>query len=366
MNFEKLLESGLLDEETTKVLKEALEAKVSERLEESKEALREEFVRRYEHDKRVMVEAADNMFNEHLHKAISELVEEKNSVIAEKIKYKKMVRENAKAIQTFAVTKLREEIAELRGDRKGLAEAMLVFEKFAVGKLTEELKEFHIDKRDLVETKVNLVRTAKSKINETKKEFVRRAAKLVEAKVESTMRKELTDFRKDIKESRKNYFGRRLFEAFEAEFLASHSSDGTKLKEMVDAIKERDVKISEALTLIEEKNQIIEATTAKKSLAENKLVRHKKLIELLGPLPRDKKELMGELLDRVPTSKLDEAYKKNVKYVLNERKAQPNVLKEGKKSNLREETGNKRRIVESVEEIDNVDELRLRKLAGLK
>ncbi len=366
MNFEKLLESGLLDEETTKVLKEALEAKVKERLEESKEALREEFVRRYEHDKRVMVEAADNMFNEHLQKEISELVEEKNSVISEKIKYKKMIKENAKAIQQFAVSKLRNEIVELRGDRKGLAEAMLVFEKFAVNKLTEELKEFHIDKRDLVETKVNLVRSAKGKIAETKKEFVRRAAKLVEAKVESTMRKELTDFRKDIKESRKNYFGRRLFEAFEAEFLASHSSDGTKLKEMVKAIKERDAKLSRAQALITEQKQEIEATSVKKSLAENKLIRHKKLSELLGPLPRDKKELMGELLDRVPTQKLDESYKKNIKYVLNERKARSNVLKEGKESNLRDETGNKRRIVEAKEEVDTFDTLRLKKLAGLK
>ena len=65
-DFEKLLESGLLDEETTSALKEAVDAKVNARLEESKDVLREEFVRRYEHDKKVMVEAADKMFNEHL------------------------------------------------------------------------------------------------------------------------------------------------------------------------------------------------------------------------------------------------------------------------------------------------------------
>jgi len=368
-DFEKLLESGLLDEEAVTVLREALEAKVSERLEESKEELREEFALKYEHNKKVMIEAADSMFNDHLRSNLKEINEEKNAVIAEKVKYKKMIKEHAKVIQKFAVGKLKTEISELRMDRKGLAEALVVFEKFAVKKITEELKEFHQDKRSLVETKVNLIKNAKAKLAETKKDFVQRASRLVESKVEATMRKELTDFRKDIKESRKNYFGRRIFEAFQAEFLASHASDGTKVKEFASAVRERDIKLSESKSLIESLKEDIKAASAKKILAESKLVRYRKMNELLSPLPRDKKELMASLLEQVQTSKLDESYKKHIKYVLSESNGQAKrvIGDSSKKNTLKEATGNKR-IVESrvADDSSEVETSRLKRLAGIK
>lgn len=361
-DFDKLLESGLLDEETTSALKEAIDTKVEERLEESKENLREEFVRRYEHDKKVMIEAADNMFNEHLTREISSLNEEKTALIKEKVKYKRMVKENSKAIQRFAAEKLKEEISELRADRKGLAEALVHFEGFAVKKLTAELSEFHTDKRELVETKVRLIKEAKTKIDETKAEFIRHASAVAGSKLESAMRKEIGDFRKDIAESRKNFFGRRIFEAFQAEFMASHASDGTLIKDLKGALKERETKLAEANVTISKKDTLLETATAKQRLAESKLIRSKKLTELLGPLPKSQKELMSELLDKVPTTKLDESYKKHIKYVLGDKRKKP--ITESKKTSLSSTAGNKR-VVESVDQTDMAEITQLKKLAGL-
>ena len=367
-DFEKLLESGLLDEETSKALTDALDTKVQEKIEESKESLREEFVQRYEYDKKVMVEAADKMFNEGLEAELKELRAEKSKLIESKVKYKRMIKENAKAIQKFAAEQLKAEIVELRKDRKGLAEGLVAFENFAVKKLTAELSEFHADKRDLVETKVRLIKEAKAQIDVTKREFVRRASNIVESKVKSTMTKEIKDFRKDIKESRKNYFGRRIFEAFQAEFMASHSSDGTMLKDMDNAIKERDNKIAESATQIDELTVLSNAADAKTKLAESKLVRHKKLGELLGPLPRSKKELMGELLDKTPTRKLDEAYKKHIQYVLGDSKGGKVLAERKEEKSVRRssKTGNKR-IIESTENdtMMALDTARMKKLAGL-
>lgn len=362
-DFEKLLESGLLDEETTSAIKEAIDAKVNERLEESKENLREEFVRRYEHEKKVMIEAADAMFNEHLTRELTALNEEKNALIEEKVKYKRMIKENAQAIQRFAADKLKSEISELRGDRKSLAEAMVKFENFAVKKLTSELSEFHTDKRELVETKVRLIKEAKSKLDETKAEFIRRASAIAGAKLEEAVRKEIGDFRKDIAESRKNFFGRRIFEAFQAEFMASHASDGTLIKELKNAVKERDTKLAESKAMIEEKNTLLENAEAKQRLAESKLVRSRKLSELLGPLPKRQKELMSELLDKVPTAKLDESYKKHIKYVLGNKEGK--VLSESKKTSQLSSTEGNKRITESVSDADLADITQLKKLAGL-
>ncbi len=367
--FEKLLESGLLDEETKAALQEAIDNKVASRVEEEKDNLREEFARRYEHDKKVMVEAADKMFSETLEKELAETHEERKQFLESKVRYKKMVREHAKAVQQFATSKLYEEIKELRSDRKQLAEALVKFEKFAVKHLTKELVEFHEDKRDLVESKVKLVKEARSKIEETRKQFVRRAAMVTEAFVESVLRKEIGTFRKDIKEARKNNFGRRIFEAFAADFMASHLADGTEKKKLMNTVREREKKLGETIDLIKKQQKLLERSTAKTRLAESKLQRHKKLNELLSPLPKDKKELMAELLDKVDTGRLDEAYKKHIKFVLREdsRKSRK-PLAENAKGTRFEVTGNRKSLIEKVptgSEVEDDEILTLKRLAGL-
>lgn len=366
--FEKLLESGLLDEETKNALQEAIDKKVNEKIEESKDKLREDFAKRYEHDKAVMIEAADKMFSETMEKELKELTEEKQSYIESKVQYRKMIKNHAQAIQKFATSKLHEEVKELRQDRKELTEALLKFEKFAVKHLTTELKEFHEDKRDLVESKVRLVKEAQVKIDETKKDFVQKAALVTEAFIEEILRKEIGTFRKDIKEARKNNFGRRIFEAFAADFMASHLSDGTEKKKLVKTIHEREKKLSESIVLLKKQQKLLERTKAKVNLAESKLERHKKLNELLSPLPRDKKELMAELLDKVDTSRLDEAYKKHVKFVLREdSKASRKSLVENAQNVRSEVTGDREKLNErvSTKETDDDEIIKLKKLAGI-
>ena len=361
--FDKLLESGLLDEETKSALKEALDNRIKVKLTEEKDKLRDEFARRYEHDKKVMIEAADNMFTETVRKELTELHEEREQLIKSKVNYKKMTKEHAKAIQKFASSKLHEEIAELRADRKGLAEALQKFEQFAVKQITRELTEFHEDKRNLVETRTKLVREARGKIEESRRDFIKNASGLVESRLKKLVSNEIKSFREDIKEARKNNFGRRIFEAFMAEFMVSHSSDGTKLKEMVNAVKERDEKLQEALGKLEKQQKVLESTKTKVAVAENRLERHKKLNELLSPLPRNKKEVMAELLENVQTKRLDEAFKKHIKYVLNEssNKDRKSVLKEEFRKDV---TGDRKPIIEH--DSDNDDDLgRIKKLAGL-
>ena len=62
----KLVESGAISEDTQKAIQEAWDSKVKENKDVVGAELREEFAKRYEHDKSNMIEAIDKMMTEKL------------------------------------------------------------------------------------------------------------------------------------------------------------------------------------------------------------------------------------------------------------------------------------------------------------
>ena len=75
--IKQLLDKDLVTEDTRAEIQEAWDQKISEVKEEAKTEVREEFAKRYEHDKSVMVEAMDRLVNESLKKEIAEFVEDR-------------------------------------------------------------------------------------------------------------------------------------------------------------------------------------------------------------------------------------------------------------------------------------------------
>ena len=71
--FNKLFETGILGEEVRTDLQEAWNQKVKENKDTVTAELREEFAKRYEHDKQNMVEVLDNMVSERLESITSSL-----------------------------------------------------------------------------------------------------------------------------------------------------------------------------------------------------------------------------------------------------------------------------------------------------
>ena len=149
-----LLDSGIINEETQAALSEAWESKLDETREIVRAELREEFASRYEHDKNVMVEALDKMVTESLTAELKEFADEKQALAEDRVKFKTHMIESAGKFNDFMVTKLAEEIKELRTDRKTQTEAIAKLEKFVIHALAEEIKEFDQDKKAVVETKV--------------------------------------------------------------------------------------------------------------------------------------------------------------------------------------------------------------------
>ena len=223
-----LLDSDLVNEDTRTAIAEQWEAKMVEAKETVRAELREEFAQRYEHDKTVMVEALDKMVTDGLTSEISQLNEEKKSLEADRVKFAKSMSENANKFNNFMVTKLSEELRELRKDRKVQVEGFEKLESFVVGALAGEIKEFAADKKDLVESKVRLVRDARGQLEALKGKFIKESAKKMSATVSTHLKAELSQLQEDIKIARENNFGRRIFEAYATEFGATHLNENAE------------------------------------------------------------------------------------------------------------------------------------------
>ena len=227
-----LLDSGLITEDVSRELNEAWESKLSEAREQVRSELREEFAQRYEHDKTVMVEALDKMMTDGLSSELAEFAQEKAALREDRVKFHAKMKESAGKFNNFMVTKLAEEISELRKDRKQHNEGLEKLEGFMVHALAREIQEFATDKRDVVETKVRLVREARGQLERLKTRFVKESATKMSQAVSHHLKAELTQLHEDVKIARENNFGRRIFEAYAAEFGATHLNEKAEVRKL--------------------------------------------------------------------------------------------------------------------------------------
>ena len=163
-----LLESGGLNADTREAITEAWEAQLAEAKEVARSELREEFARRYEHDKSVMVEALDKMVTESLTQEIAEFKDEKQALAEDRVKFQDYMRGSSNKFNDFMVEKLAEEIKELRRDRKIQKEGMAKLETFVMRHLAGEIAEFNTEKQGLAEDRVkfqSFMRESSSKFN---------------------------------------------------------------------------------------------------------------------------------------------------------------------------------------------------------
>ena len=357
-----LLDSGIINEETQTSLNEAWESKLNEARDVIRAELREEFAGRYEHDKNVMVEALDKMVTESLTAELKEFAEEKQALAEDRVKFKRHMVESAGKFNDFMVTKLAEEIKELREDKKVQSEAVAKLEKFVIHALAEEIKEFDQDKQAVVETKVKLVAEAKSKLAELQTAFVKRSAKLVKEAVAQNLGSELTQLKEDIQIARENMFGRRLFEAFATEFAGTHLNENKEIAKLQAELADKEAIIAESKQAVAEKEALVESKNREVRMITESIARKEKLDGLLKTLNKEKAEVMSSLLESVQTERLQAAYDKYLPAVLNNTptvKAEKAVLAESRV----EVTGDKSAKTNEESETNVIE---IRRLAGLK
>lgn len=318
-----LLDSDLINEDTRKEINEAWEAKLNEAREQARAELREEFAQRYEHDKTVMVEALDKMVTEGLAAEIQKVAAEKQSLAEDRVKFQSKMKESATKFNSFLVTKLAEEIGELRRDRKMHAEGLEKLESFMVHALAREIQEFAQDKREMVETKVRLVREARSKLETLKARFVKESAEKMSRAVSHHLKAELHQLKEDVQAARENNFGRRIFEAYAAEFGATHLNEKAEVRKLYDLLSEKDQALAEAIDLSSKAKALIESKNREIRMIKESNERQSTMEMLLSPLNQEKAEIMRNLLEGVQTNRLKNAFEKYLPAVLEDRSAKP-------------------------------------------
>jgi hypothetical protein len=354
-----LLESDLINDETRIAISEAWEAKLDEAREHVRAELREEFAQRYEHDKSVMVEALDKMVTDGLGTEIQQLQAEKRAIVEDRVKQQQKLKEGAVKFNNFMVKKLAEEISELRSDRNAHAQGLEKLESFVVEALAREIAEFAKDKRDVVNTKVRLVKEARSKLEGLKAQFVKESAGKLTNAVTKHLKSELSQLHEDIKIARENNFGRRIFEAYAAEFGATHLNEKAEIRKLHESIKFKDSKLKESIKVMQQARVLVEAKEREIRMIKESNERKKSMDMLLAPLNRDKQDIMRNLLENVQTTSLKNAFEKYLPAVLDDRSVKATkVITES----VTEVTGDKS-ARSSTEDRSNV--IDLKRLAGL-
>ena len=354
-----LLDSDLINEATRQEINEAWETKLNEAREQARAELREEFAQRYEHDKTVMVEALDRMVTEGLAAEIQAVAAEKQSLAEDRVKFQGKMKESATKFNDFMVSKLAEEIGELRKDRKMHFEGIQKLEQFVVSALAEEIMEFAKDKKDVVETKVRLVREAREKLESLKARFIKESAQKMTTAVTQHLKAELTQLHEDIKVARENNFGRRIFEAYAAEFGATHLNENAEVRKLNKLVADKNQRLEEATQIVRKAKTLVESKNREIQMIKESNERDSTLEELLSPLNREKQALMKNLLESVQTARLKGAFEKYLPAVLADNTAKARkVISES----VREVTGDK--TVKAVEE-DRSNVIDIKRLAGL-
>ena len=341
-----LLENEVLGEEVKTALQEAFDSKIKV----MEQKLHEDYAARYANDKATLVEAMDNMLTDAIKAELNEFSEDRKALISQKAKlskvtleaksvYKKKLAEHTKILNAFLVKQIKEEIAEFVSDRKlletqrkqmamevktikesskkQLAERISKLETFVLKNLSEEITEFQIDKKALVEQRAKLAAEGKKQITETRTKFLTKATALVDKTLNEVIKSEMVQWRDDIKVARENNFGRRIFEAVASEYMASYLSEGSEVKKLKKQLEESQNKIAEAKTIFEKQNKLIESVEAKARTASDRAARMETLNELLSPLNREKKAVMGEMLKDIKTTNLKEAFNRYLPAVVN-------------------------------------------------
>jgi hypothetical protein len=355
-----LLDSNLITEETRQEINEAWEIKLNEAREQARAELREEFAQRYEHDKSVMVEALDKMVTEGLAAEIQAVAAEKQSLAEDRVRFQSKMKESAQKFNGFLVTKLAEEIGELRKDRKMHTEGLAKLENFMVHALAREIQEFTVDKRDVVETKVRLVREARAKLETLKTRFVRESAEKMSQAVSKHLKAELTQLQEDIKIARENNFGRRIFEAYASEFGATHLNEKAEVRKLYAVLENKNKQLAKAVEISQQAKVVVESKEREIRMIKETNQRQDLMQELLSPLNKEKSDVMRNLLESVQTSRLKNAFEKYLPAVLEDRSVKASkVITE----NVSVATGDK--TVPSSQQEDRGNVIDLKRLAGL-
>ena len=143
--------------------------------------------------------------------------------------------------------------------------------------------------------------------------------------------------------------------------MSSYLNEGTEVAKMNKAMNELKAKLDEANKAVAEKEVQLTESARKARIAEDTAERKLVMNEMMAPLSKQQKEIMGALLESTKTADLQNAFNKYLPSVLKE-DAKPQKTKKVLSESSKEVTGGKSNVTEATVDANIVN---LRKLAGI-
>ena len=372
---EKLMESlNITSADAKNAFNELMKEKVAEIRKEIRQEVYEELSKQSKQDKEQIIESMNQLTNAtiaeekkkndiHRKNLIKEklaLKEAKSNIekqLADKTalikeEYNKKLNESVESIRKeyaekqdkfikkasdFLNENVKREVLEMKNDKKQLSESLEKFSKFISEQVDEQVKATKKEMNSLDNLRVRLVKESSEKLANAKKKFFMEASEKMEKFTNNAVARELKEFRQDIAESRKNNFGKKLFEAFAREYAVKFFNEDKVVKSMLESVKANQNKLLHTNKVLEK--QLSEAKEQNKNLniVNNKLTRDKIINESIAHLTKDKQEMIRNLIKEVPTNQLNESIKKFIPMILSNSSSNlinknEKVLKEGRKA----------------------------------
>jgi len=236
------------------------------------------------------------------------LSEETKAEIAEQLKstVDAFLAEERSKLEVEIRSHLAEEFVKAREE---LAESVDAKVEQFLDKEFNELKDDINKFRDLEVEHAEKIVEEKEKLAQTLGEQLNQLVDKIDAFLEVRLDEEMAELKEDIDQVKKLEFGRKIFEAVEAEFKSFRKADlGTAESDLAEA-KDK---------LADAERKIYEMERA--ALAESRTA---KMEELLKPLSGNAREQMKIILSNVATEKLEESFNVYISRVLKETVVEP-------------------------------------------
>lgn len=254
-------------------------------------------------DKEALLKEDFNKKLEKAMKSINESYESKKADFVEKA-------------SNFINEAVKKEVVELRHDKKQLSESLNKFSQFITAQVAEQTRANRKEMKSLDDLRVRLVKESAEKLASAKKKFFAEAADKMEKFINASVSREISEFRKDIAESRKKSFGNKIFEAFAHEFAVKFFNENKVVNGLLESVKANQNKLIHSNKVLEDKANKALNENKQLKLVNNKLAREKIINESIAHLGKDKQDMIKNLVKEVPTEKLNESIQKYIPMIL--------------------------------------------------
>lgn len=347
MSIKALLENGLLSPDLQASIQEAWDMQLAEARQQIAEELRTEFAQKYEHDRKQIVESMNDLMSDVLKEELAKNEQIRTSIVEQATAKRKNMVEFVKR----AVTVLSEQSKQQQADRKIMRESLAGFQKFFVKATERDLKECRQETQRLAATRVQVLEEGRKAILQAKKQFNESASKRAAVWIEGRLNSEMSELKTQINEARQAKYGMKLFEAAMEDFRTYFFNENKEVRALVESVKAKTDEVQDLKTQLTESKNAVNDAKKQARLLEGRIVRQRKLDEALNHLPREKRELMQELLESVPTERLDGEIKKYLPMVLKEDMSPRRNLSETR-SQKKVVTGDREPVTVLTESVD--------------